>query len=574
VSGRPTITFVTVCKARLAHLRQSLPVATAQAPCVVVDYACPENTAGWVSGNYPAVAVVRIDASVRFSVAAGRNAGAAVSQSDWLCFLDADIVPAAHFVEAVSPLLQPGRFYRPWPPTEDSYGTLICARADFDRVGGYDVVFDGWGGEDDDLYQRLQVGGVRPAQFPAHLLSAIPHDDATRMRFHAIKDREISRRLNFAYIQLKKDVRAMLGAEPALALRSAMFSEVRRVLSDSLSAGSQAQISINLPDGVLLPGWQASRTLVYTFPSTSLIPPQIGPVAPKQPRDAGGRPPMPFIVGTGRCGSTLLRLMLDSHPSLALPDETHFIPRLARLAGSGANLHQLVDALRTDERWAGFGITSEALLARAGTRREPPVEALLRAFYEGYAARFGKTRYGDKTPPYVFEMPLVRQLFPEARFVHLVRDGRDVALSMREKAWWGPKTLAETASWWTITILMARAQGAGAPDYLEVRYEDLVQQPEETLRRVCEFIEVPWDGVMLRYHERAGDRLTELTGFQSESGEFISTERVRALHTLTDKPPDASRIGAWRTGLSPDEIRQFELLAGPLLEALGYETTT
>ncbi len=571
MSERATITFVTVCKARLAHLKQSLPAAVAQSPCVVVDYACPEGTGDWVSENHPSATLVRIDPSAPFSVAAGRNAGAAAAQGEWLCFLDADVVPATHFVEAIAPLLQPGLFYRSWPITEDTWGTVICARSDFERIGGYDVVFDGWGGEDDDLYHRLQLAGVRPAHFPSHLLSAIAHDDATRMRFHAVKDREIDRRLNFAYMQLKNDLRTMLGAEPAFALRSAVFAEVRRVLADSLRAGGQAQISVNLPDSALLPGWQASRTLVYTFPPTPLTPPRIGPVVPKQLRDAAGLPPMPFIIGSGRCGSTLLRLMLDSHPELAVPDETHFVPRLARLASSGANAAQLVDALCADTRWVNWGIARKTLLARAARPDASPLDALLRAFYESYADRFGKRRYGDKTPPYVFEMPLVRQLFPDARFVHLIRDGRDVALSMREKAWWGPKSLAETAAYWTHTILTARAYGAGAPDYLEIRYEDLVQAPEKTLRRICEFIELPWDGAMLRYHERAGDRLQELTGFRSETGEYISTERVRDLHTLTREPPNASRIGAWRTGLQPSAVRQFELLAGPLLADLGYE---
>jgi len=568
------ITFVTVCKARLAHLRQSLPAAAAQAPCVVVDYACPEGTGDWVNTHHSEVELVRIDPSAPFSVAAGRNAGAGMAKTEWLCFLDADVVPAAHFVEALTPLLRPGQFYRPWPLTADNWGTVVCARSDFERVTGYDVVFDDWGGEDDDLYQRLQLAGVKPAHYPGYLLSAIAHDDATRMRFHAVKDREISRRLNFAYMRLKNDLRAMLGEEPAIPLRRAMFAEVKRVLSDSLRAGSQAQISVNLPDGGLLPGWQAGRTLIYSFPPTPLVPPQIDAVVPQKLADAAGRPPMPFIVGTGRCGSTLLRLMLDGHPALAIPDETHFIPRLAMFASQGADAGRLVDALQADPRWKSWGIDAQQLIARANSKTDSPLASVLRAFFECYAARFGKPRYGDKTPPYVYEMPRIRQLFPEARFVHLVRDGRDVALSMRESAWWGPKTLAETAAWWSNTILTARAHGSGAPDYLEVRFEDLVLQPEVSLRRMCEFIDLPWHAAMLRYHEYADERLKELVGFQTESGEYISTDRVRDLHKLTREPLNAARIGIWRKEMSQADIREFELLAGPLLREFGYETST
>jgi hypothetical protein len=323
----------------------------------------------------------------------------------------------------------------------------------------------------------------------------------------------------------------------------------------------------------LLPGWQAGRTLIYTFPPTPLVPPQIDAVVPHKLLDAAGRPPMPFIVGTGRCGSTLLRLMLDSHPDLAIPDETHFIPRLVSLANQGADRRGLADAMQGDPRWASWGIDASQLLTRANSHNAPPLASVLRAFFECYASRFGKSRYGDKTPPYVYEMPRIRQLFPEARFVHLVRDGRDVALSMRESAWWGPKTLADTAAWWSNTILTARAHGTGAPDYLEVRFEDLVLEPEATLRRICAFIDLPWNAAMLRYHEFADERLKELVGFQTEGGKYISTGHLRDLHKLTREPLNAARIGVWRKEMSRAEIREFELLAGPLLSELGYETS-
>jgi GT2 family glycosyltransferase len=276
VTAETTITFITVCKGRLAHLKQSLPAAAAQAPCVVVDDACPDGAAAWVGAKHPAVTVVPVDTGGSFSVAAGRNAGAAAAATDWLCFLDADVVPAAHFVEALTPLLRAGQYYRPWPVAEDSWGAVLCARSDFARVGGYDEAFEEWGGEDDDLYQRLQAAGVRPAQFPGHLLSAIAHDDVMRMQFHSVKDREISRRINFAYMGLKTDLRAIVGSEPALTLRRALFAEVRRVLSSSLRAGGEARISMTLPDGELLPGWTATRTLVYSFPPCALTPPAIG----------------------------------------------------------------------------------------------------------------------------------------------------------------------------------------------------------------------------------------------------------------------------------------------------------
>src|SRR5476649_2313793 len=117
------ICFVIPCKGRLAHLRESLPRVAAQAPCIVVDYDCPENSGDWVNAHHPEVAVVRIRNEPGFNLARARNLGAAETRADWIVFLDADVVPSPHFAEAVSALLRDGLFLRPAPAGTDTWGT-------------------------------------------------------------------------------------------------------------------------------------------------------------------------------------------------------------------------------------------------------------------------------------------------------------------------------------------------------------------------------------------------------------------------------------------------------------------
>ena len=540
-------------------------MAAAQAHCVVVDYDCPERSGDWVAENHPGVEVVRERGQRGFNLSRARNLGAAATAADWIVFLDADVVPSAHFIEAVTPLLLPERFLRTAPQALEFAGTCICWRSSFLRVSGYDEAFEGWGGEDIDLYRRLIGAGVHAATFPAHLLRGLQHGDADRTRHYQITDVGLSKRLAAAYLRLKVDLRALTGTEPGLDIRRALYREVRRVLGQSLPAGKEARIDLDLPDGGMLPQWGVRRTLAYSFP------PAPADERPESQRRNSGRPPVPFIVGTGRCGSTLLRLMLDSHPELAIPDELIFLPALVQLAGTGAGPDELVQLLRHHRSWPSYQVDAARILEQACGMAGSPIEATLRAFYESYAARFGKRRYGDKTIVNVQYIALHRELFPEARFIHLVRDGRDVAVSMRG-LWWGFRSHAEAASHWASVVGTVRAEGALSGNYLEVRYEDLVRDPETVLRRICDFIELPWDERMLRYRERAASRLDEIPIGTATDGSAIPAEVIRRTHLLTSEAPTDSRIGRWREVLTPPELRQFELLAGPLLIECGYLT--
>jgi Sulfotransferase family len=168
-------------------------------------------------------------------------------------------------------------------------------------------------------------------------------------------------------------------------------------------------------------------------------------------------------------------------------------------------------------------------------------------------------------------MGLVERLLPQAHFIHMIRDGRDVAVSIRP-LWFGPNSIRTAAGWWRDTVERGRVAGHGLRHYTEVRFEDLVLETEPTLRSVCEFIELPSHPAMLAYHEHAAERIGEMRREgRGNRGELVATvAQRRAIHWATGDPPRPDRIGRWRHELSAWERRLFEWRCRELLASLGY----
>jgi len=294
-------------------------------------------------------------------------------------------------------------------------------------------------------------------------------------------------------------------------------------------------------------------------------------------RQLGGRsepgPPAPFVVGATRSGTTLLRLMLDAHPEVGIPSETHFFHKLIKRGERRRLTPELMaDTIITHKRWGDFRLDPDDLRARLGAVEPFNLSDGLRAFYGLYAEKQGKTRWGDKTPGYLRYMRRIEWVLPEARFIHLIRDGRDVALSVLPMNW-GPETIIEAAELWVERVTLARENGTTVQHYMEVKYEDLIADTETELRRVSDFLELPWDAAVLDYHERAEERLKEKARDlprKASRGDQPAAARM-ASHAMARKPPDPKRIGRWRTEMSREDRETYESVAGDLLAELGYE---
>jgi Sulfotransferase family len=299
-------------------------------------------------------------------------------------------------------------------------------------------------------------------------------------------------------------------------------------------------------------------------------------------RRATDRPPAPFVVGVSRSGTTLLRLMLDAHPDLTIPAETHFVPMVANvcdeLAEQGASSETIRErALATmtgHPRWGDFLLDPEEVRERMEQCDPITTSDAIRAFYEACAAQQGKPRWGDKSPPYTYKAPRVQAALPEAHFIHIIRDGRDVALSLGEVSW-GTDDITEAAKKWVTELRKARrrARSLAKGTYMEVHYEDLVTDAEPVLRRITEHVDLRWDDAMLDYPRHAQERMRgemERTLKPLGGGTITAEERTRQ-HQLLFEAPSPSRAGRWRTDMSAENRRAFEAVAGPLLKKLGYE---
>jgi hypothetical protein len=292
-------------------------------------------------------------------------------------------------------------------------------------------------------------------------------------------------------------------------------------------------------------------------------------------RELRRRRPAPFIVGVTRSGTTLLRLMLDSHSKLTIPPETHFLPKLIRLADKpDARPAKVARRISNHRRWGDFEISREELAAELRALRELNGTTAARAFYDLYARQQGKPRWGDKTPGYQIRMLKLKKALPEARFIHVIRDGRDVVVSQARKAS-EPTPLETAAKRWRSRVLATRlrARRLDESSYMEVRYEDLIRDTEGTLRRICEFLELRFDRRMLDYHQRASERLQEIAKelpAAEGKGELDAESRISA-HALAHEPPRLERVEAWRSEMSTEDVARFERAAGDLLAELGYE---
>ena len=286
------------------------------------------------------------------------------------------------------------------------------------------------------------------------------------------------------------------------------------------------------------------------------------------------RLPAPFVVGVGRSGTTLLRLMLDAHPELAIPPESHFIPQLIQAtAHRQLTAEEAVEVIASVRQWGDFGFTRAELVDRLAPLEPLHAAAATRGFFDGYAERHGKRRWGDKTPIYVEHIPEIAATLEEARFIHLIRDGRDVALSRSTWSEGEIGDLAKAARRWRKRIERAREDARGIDRYLEIRYEDLVLDTEPTLQRVCELVELEFDPAMLTYHQRAEERLAELGDLpaQGRKGVREAADRL-AIHRFTKEPPKRERVARWKSEMGARQRQAYEAEAGDLLAELGYET--
>jgi hypothetical protein len=264
----------------------------------------------------------------------------------------------------------------------------------------------------------------------------------------------------------------------------------------------------------------------------------------------------------------MLQVRLRNHPGISLPTaESHFIVPLCRAPERFGDLsridsvrevlramhRQSAEFLETDLHGLKFDVDSLAEVLHAEGRQTMP--DLIRGLLELNARWEGKTRWGDKTPCYVLNIPKILEWFPDAQIVHLIRDGRDVALSMfgRRHDFYVYNTY-HAAKYWQQYVERGREYGRALRDdqYFELRYEDMLADPEQEMKRLCAFLNEDYDSTLFDVAPNATPGKTP----------------------LVHKPIKAENANKWRERMSRYQVYVFESAAHATLQQAGYALST
>lgn len=277
--------------------------------------------------------------------------------------------------------------------------------------------------------------------------------------------------------------------------------------------------------------------------------------------------PYVFIVGCPRSGTTLLRRIVSAHPQIVITPEAHWIPlwfeQRRGLTPDGLVTPELVSELLAHNKFALFGLGRETLISLAGRGQPISYASFVTGIFDLYGEARGKKAVGNKTPDSARRIGTLHTLWPEARFVHLIRDGRDVALSLMN--WqsvhtkkpgtfptWKDDPVSTAALWWELNVRRGREAGEalGPGLYRELRYESLVAHPAQECAALCEFLGLAYDEAMLNYHE----------AFRAAAGQEV----------VRDRQPITSGLRNWRAQMPDNDVERFEAAVGILLDELGY----
>ena len=279
--------------------------------------------------------------------------------------------------------------------------------------------------------------------------------------------------------------------------------------------------------------------------------------------------PFLFVVGCPRSGTTLLERILNAHPKLAIIHETHWITSFYKkktgISKKGRITPEFIDLLADHHRFHLLDMTRADLQSILDEKPKISYEKFITRIFDHFGAKRNKTLVGDKTTgASLRNLPLLHQLWPAAKLIHLIRDGRDVMLSML--SWpkaaraagrfdlWKENPVATTALWWNWQVGLALNEGRtiGPQNCHELRFENLVGNPAPTLQTLCSYLNLPYTEDLLQFNK-----------------EKKSTDASLSANQAWLAPTPGLRN--WRTQLPPEHIELFEALAGDLLTTLNYE---
>lgn len=273
-----------------------------------------------------------------------------------------------------------------------------------------------------------------------------------------------------------------------------------------------------------------------------------------------------FIIGTERSGTNLLRIILDSHSNISIPHPPHILKNFFRLEplysdlGKDSHFKKLIhDVVRTVEL---HPYPWDVMIDRAIVFKNTKERNLINIFftiYDLYLNHTGKKRWGCKSTFMINHVALIRRYHPKAKFIYMVRDGRDVAVSAK-------KTIFNHYSVYYTAQLWKKEQGIGMhwvdklpkENIFLLKYEDLLQNTTKMVKAICSFLCEPYEEDMLKFHR---------------SPEARKSGRINRAWENTASPIMRNNFGKFKTELTKREIDVFEAIAAPELDYFSYKLT-
>ncbi len=273
-----------------------------------------------------------------------------------------------------------------------------------------------------------------------------------------------------------------------------------------------------------------------------------------------------FIVGCERSGTTMLRLILCSHKNIAIPPQTKYAKKLYKRRLLFGDLSK-ADNRKKLRNWFLNNHNKKTKIIdldidKNDVREELKITgntlgAFLSVIPKLYSKKFGKSRWGDKRPYYIKYLPQLFKLFPDAQVIHIIRDGRDAVASLKRMPWWNKNSLFAMLNWQEAIQhgIIAKSKYS-SEQYIEIKYEDIINEPENSIKSVCKFLGEEYSESLLEFHK-------------------IAKESVPSYkmdwHSATKSKINAASIGRWQKDLEQWEVILFNRKFKNELESHKYE---
>lgn len=278
-----------------------------------------------------------------------------------------------------------------------------------------------------------------------------------------------------------------------------------------------------------------------------------------------------FIVGASRSGTTMLRLLLNAHPNIGVPKELAYFERCARFTDlekwefpdlTKNSYRTFVNGFLQKKKLALEGIDVEQLEEDIVASGPPNLARPFRMAIDTWAMKEGKSIWGEKTPKNLFYVDIIQKMYPDTKFVYIIRDPRAVVYSMNRFARFQDDSVLNAFNWLQAATSGYELLMTHVPEerrYI-LKYEDLVADVESTTKSLCAFLDEPFHEDMLEFYQK------------SKTNIHPHSKELGGVNTLT-KPITTVSVDKWRNGLSPSDIANVEAVCMKEMKHFGYDLT-